>query len=274
MNIGRTVLWAVLLGAVTWSAQAGPRVMVLIDEQNLGSIATSEIETLAAQKLLEKGCRPIDQDMIRTKIKRDQALLKSVGDNRGAAALGLEFGSDLVLVGEAVAKPSARRIADSNLRSYEAVVTLRAVKTDNAETMATVSETASVVGLDDVSGASKALKAAGDKALTRIVTDMTARWTAAATGPKRITLTVGGMDQQWKLKAVRESLRSRQTLNNVTQLSYTAGLAVFELESEEAAETLSEALVLNPPGGLKYQVLQISPAAIEIRAVTPPPPSE
>jgi hypothetical protein len=209
--------------------------------------------------------------MIRTKVKRDQALLKSVGDNRGAAALGLEFGSDIVLVGEAVAKPSARRIADSNLRTYEAVVTLRAVKTDNSEAIASVSETASVVAMDDVSGGSKALKAAGQKTLDRIIPDLAARWGEAVAGPKRITLTVGGVDQQWKLKAVRESLRGKETLNNVTQLSYTAGAAVFELESEEAAETLSEALVMTPPTGLKFQVLQISPAAIQMRAVTPSP---
>jgi hypothetical protein len=272
MKIGKGlgILCAVL--ALTLAARGGgPRVMVLVDEQNLGSIATSEIETMAVTKLLERGCRPIDQDMIKSKIKRDQQLLKSVGDNRGAAALGLQFGSDLVLVGEAVAKPSARRIADSNLRSYEAVVTLRAVKTDNAETVASVSEVATVVGLDDVSGGSKALKAAGQKSLDKIIVDLAAKWQAAVTGPKLITLTVGGVDQAWKLKAVRESLRAKDTLNNVTQLSYTAGAAVFELECEQPAETLSEALVLAPPAGLKFQVLEVSPAAIQLRAVTPPP---
>ena len=188
-----------------------------------------------------------------------------------ATALGLEFGSDVVLVGEAVAKPSARRIADSNLRSYEAVVTLRAVRTDNAETIASVSEVGTVVGLDDVSGGSKALKAAGQKSLDSIIPALVAKWGAAATGPKSITLTVGGVDQAWKLKAVRESLRAKDTLNNVTQLSYTAGAAVFELESKEPAETLSEALVLAPPAGLKFQVLGVSPAAIQLRAVTPAP---
>ncbi len=254
-----------------YGAQAGPRVMVLVDEQNLGSIATSEIETMAVAKLLEKGCRSVDADMIRTKVKRNQQLLKSVGDNRGAAALGLEFGSDIVLVGEAVAKPSARRIADSNLRSYEAVVTLRAVRTDNAETLASVSEVGTVVGLDDVSGGSKALKAAGEKSLDKIIPTLAAKWEAAASGPKVITLTVGGVDQAWKLKAVREALRGRDTLNNVTQLSYTAGAAVFELESQESTETLSEALILAPPKGLKFQVLEVTPAAVQLRAVSPAP---
>lgn len=267
-------LWtaAGILGlAAALAGQAAPRVMVLVDEQNLGSIATSEIETMAVAKLLEHGCRSIDADMIRSKVKRNQQLLKSVGDNRGAAALGLEFGSDIVLVGEAVAKPSARRIADSNFRSYEAVVTLRAVRTDNAETIASVSEVGTVVGLDDVSGGSKALKSAGQKSLDKIVPQLAAKWTAAASGPTPITLTVGGVDQVWKLRAIRESLRGRDGLGNVTQISYTAGAAVFEIESREPAETLSEGLVTAPPKGLKFQVLEVSPGAIQLRAVTPPP---
>ncbi len=265
---GRLAILAVVLAAAAM-AQGGPRVMVLVDEQNLGSIATSEIETMAVAKLLEQGCRPIDQDMIRSKVKRNQQLLKSVGDNRGAAALGMEFGSDIVLVGEAVAKPSARRIADSNLRSYEAVVTLRAVRTDNAETVATASEVGTVVALDDVSGGSKALKTAGQKSLDKIVPALVGKWAAVANGPKQITLTVGGVDQAWKLKAIRESLRGKESLSNVTQLSYTAGAAVFEIESKEPAETLSEALLLEPPAGLKFQVLEVSPAAIQLRAVAP-----
>ena len=40
-----------------------------------------------------------------------QQLLKMAGDPRGAAALGLQFGADVVIMGEVVAKPSARRIA-------------------------------------------------------------------------------------------------------------------------------------------------------------------
>lgn len=267
-------VWIMLAGAaVAWAAAAGaaPRVMVLVDEQNLGSIATSEVETLAAGKLLEKGCRVIDQDLVRSKIKKEQQLLKSVGDNRGAAAVGLEFGSDLILVGEAVAKPSARRIADSNLRTYEAVVTVRAVRTDNAETVASVSETASVMGMDDVSGGSKALKAAGQKSLDKLIPMALQKWETAASGPKVITVTVGGVDQAWKLKAVRESFRGQTGLRNVTQLSYTAGAAVFEVESDEAAEPLSEAFVLTPPAGLKFQMLAVAPAAIQLRAVAAAP---
>lgn len=150
----------VLLLGVATMARAGilPKVMVVIDEKSLGTIATSEIEALAVKALAEKGIETVDQDMVAANLQRMRQALKQAGDGRGASALGREFGADVVLIGEAVVKPSAKRVADSNLRSYQAAVTLRAVRTDNAANLAAVSEDAAVVALEDVSGSARALR--------------------------------------------------------------------------------------------------------------------
>ena len=113
-----------------------PRVMVIMDEKSLGTIATAEVEAMAIKKLIALNVPVVDQDMVRANIARSRQMLITAGDNRGAAALGTQFGADIVLIGEAVAKPSARRISDTNLRSYQAVATLRAVRTDNSATLA------------------------------------------------------------------------------------------------------------------------------------------
>lgn len=248
-----------------------PRVMIIVDEQSLGTIATAEAEAMAIRKLSERGIPTVDQDMVRANLARGQQILQQAGDNRGAAALGAQFGADVVIVGEAVAKPSARRIADTNLRSYQAVVTLRAVRTDNAASIAAASEDATQVGLEDVSGSAKALRAAAQKTLDRLIPEMIEKW-AAGTAPvafsHAIELTVGGVDQIWKVRAVRDLLRERAAdVRNVVQRSYTTGVAVFSMESKRPAEELAEELVLRPPEGLKFQVLDVSAGRIQLRAV-------
>lgn len=252
-----------------------PKVMFLIDEKSLGTIATAEVETQAAALLRRKGGQIVDQDMVRANLKKDQQMLKSVGDNRGAASLGVQYGADVIIVGEAVAKPSARRIAESNLRTYEAVVTLRAVRSDNSETIASGSDTASIIALEDVSGSSKALKAAASKALDILVPAMVKEWQSVARGAgggnySVVSLTAGGVDQAWKLKATREKLRGMTILRNVVQKGYTLGVANFDMESSIPAEELAEKLVLDPPEGLKLQLLDVSRAKIELRAVAAP----
>ena len=248
-----------------------PRVMIMVDEQSLGTIATSEVEAMAARKLMQLGVPVVDQDMVRANIARGQELLRASGDNRGAAALGAQFGADLVLVGEAVAKPSARRIADTNLRSYQAVVTLRAVRTDNASTLAAASEDSTQVGLEDVSGSAKVLRTASEMALDKIIPEMLTKWTPATPGSGfdyQLELSVGGVDQIWKLRAIRDSLRSRSgDLQQVVQRTYTAGIAEFSVASRLPAEELAEALVLAPPDGLRMQVLDIGPGKLQMRVI-------
>jgi len=254
-----------------------PRVLLMVDEKSLGSIPTAEVEALGAKLLLQQNVPVVDQDMVKANIAKGQQLLKMAGDARGAAALGLQFGADVVIMGEVVAKPSARRIADSNLRTYQAVATLRAVRTDNAATLATASEDATIVALDDIGGSTKALKSAGQKTFDVLIPAMIEAWEkgggvgGSETALTHVSVTIGGVDQMWKLKALREQLHGLGLkAQNVVQRNYTAGMAVFDLDSPLSAEEFSELLVLKPPQGLKLQVLNISAGKVDLRAVAAP----
>ena len=67
---------------------------------------------------------------------------------------------------------------------------------------------------------------------------------------------------------IRDRLRGRtEDLRNVAQRSYTAGVAEFSMESALPPEELSEALVLNPPEGLRLQVLEVGGGRIQARLV-------
>lgn len=247
--------------------EKGPRVMLLINEKSLGTIATSEVESMAAAMLKKQGYKVVDQDMVRSNLKKDQQMLKMAGDARGAAAVGLQYGAEIIITGEAVAKPSPRRLAESNFRSYEAAVTLNAIRTDNSETIATSSEFASIAGLDDVSGGAKALKAAGSKSLDVLIPAMTEEWRVSGSKGASIALVVGGVDQTWKLKALRDALRAVPGVENFVQRSYIAGAVDFDVESSIPAQDLAEQLLVRPPEGLKLQVLNVAQGKIELRAV-------
>jgi hypothetical protein len=271
-------LAAAVLAAASGSAAATatrpPKVMLLIDERNLGSVPTAEVEALVGEKLLAAGVELVDQEMVRSSLKRDRDLMKLAGEARGAAVVGLQYGADILVSGEAVAKPSARRIAESNLRTFEATVTFRAVRTDNAVTLATVARTASVFGLDDTSGGSKALKTAGEQAVGEMLPKMLDGWrkgTAVGTDTGKVILKASGVDQMWKLNAVNGALeKMADGLANVQMLSYMAGLAVFEAQPKIAGAKIAEQLVLNPPEKLRVQVLNVSAGEIQFRVVPAP----
>jgi hypothetical protein len=253
-----------------------PRVLLMIDEKNVGSMTASEVESILSSLMLENRFRVVDPKMVQANIAKDQRLLKMAGDPQAAAVLGSQFGADVIITGEAIARPSPRRIADSNLRTYQAVVTLRAVRADDASTLAMTTREASVIGIDDAVGGSKALQTAGRDAATAFVPELMEAWTKTSGvggGASHVTLTAGGIDQAWKLKALREALNGMpEKIHNLTQRNYTVGLAVFELDTPVKVEELAEALVLKPPQGLRLQVLETAAGKIEIRATPVPQP--
>lgn len=276
----KLVLGAAIAAALAASA-ATPKVMVMVDEKALGSISTSEIETMAVKMLSEKGVETVDQSMVQANLERIQKALRGAGDSRAAAVMGREFGADVMLIGEAVAKPNAAKIGDSNLRSYMASASFRAVRVDNSVNIASASETATVVAMDDITGSSKALKAAGEKALKTVVPELVKKWenpTAAGTAYEKrreIEITVGGMDQIWKLKETRVRLKNmKKEVESVTQKSYAQGVAIFRVKSFLPAEELAEALVLNPPNDLKVQVVEIHETTLSLRVVEAPKESD
>lgn len=266
---------AIQLPADRAKATASPVIMMLVDEKNMGSIPTAEVEAAGMGLLLEYGCKPVDQDMLRASMEQRKRLLKMVGDNRGAAAVGNQFGADIVIAGSAVCKSAARRIEDSNIRNYQAVVTLRAIRTDNGNVLATASETGTALDVEDVRGGSKALRTAAGTCFDSLIPKTLNSWergdpgaTVISAFPHHVQVTFGGVDQLWKVKALREKLRALDVTDSVVQRSYTAGAVIFEADASQAAEELAETLVLDPPEGLKLQALSIEAGRIVFKVTT------
>ncbi len=273
----KNFVFAAVILAAGFVGAALPKVMVMVDEKALGSISTSEVETMAVKMLGDKGVETVDRNMVQGNLDRIQKAFRGAGDSRAAAALGREFGAEAVLIGEAVAKPNAAKIGDSNLRSYAASVTFRAVRTDNAANVAAVSETATVVALDDINGSSRALKAAGEKALGKLIPDLITKWEkpnakgTASGGRTSVTITVGGMDQMWKLRETRLRFKGMtKEMESVAQKSYAQGVAVFSATSLLPTEELAEAIVMNPPTDLRVQIVEIRETTISMRVVEAP----
>ena len=259
--------------AASPATAATPRVMVVVDEKALGSVSTSEIETMAVHMLAEAGVETVDQSMVQANLERIQKAFKGAGDNRAAAVMGREFGADVMLIGEALSKPNAAKIADSNLRSYMASVSLRAVRVDDSVNVASASETGTAIAIDDVTGSTKCLRAAGEKALRALIPALVANWERPRPGGgaigavTTIEIVAGGMDQIWKLKETRVRLKGMDGIEDVVQKSYAQGVAIFRVESRLPAEELAEELVLNPPEDLMIQIVEIKPNVLDIRVV-------
>jgi hypothetical protein len=97
-----------------------------------------------------------------------------------AAALGREFGADVLIVGEASATLGSTSVAHGvSVYSYQANVTVKAIKTDTAKVIAIVEESGSARGggtQGETAIAREALKQAGDKAVEKLMNEIVEVW--------------------------------------------------------------------------------------------------
>ncbi len=259
-----------IIGTGLPAAVAGtPRIMVMVDEKNLGAYTTAEAEKVVTQHLLARGLNIVDAEMVRTSIDRDKVLQGMTSGPRAAASLGLQFGAEVIIVGKAVAKGSAEQIQNSTLRSYQAQVSLRAVRTDTAAVLGFESGSGAKVHVDDVVGGSKAIRAATEPLIAALLPKILAAWSGpGASTSRKVQLVIGNVSQIWQVSAIKNLLRKDiRHVKEVVQRSFVSGTAVFEVTYGGDSQALAEALTMAKPGYFRLKVVGVSPGKLDMKLV-------
>ncbi|TET67516.1 MAG: hypothetical protein E3J45_04760, partial [Candidatus Zixiibacteriota bacterium] len=136
-----------------------PRMMVLIEEKNIEQhqwVREAHNLNTAEQKVQEifrnKGFEFVDQKTAFRNLQRDQEMAINRGDTEAAVALGNRSGAEVIITGNAIAKKSSATVELGGMISVQANVNMRAIRTDNADIIASASASAPQVHIDDVTG--------------------------------------------------------------------------------------------------------------------------
>lgn len=226
--------------------------MLMIDENNTGNGSTGDSERVLSQSLIEKGAEVIDQELIQSSIDRNKAVQALSGNSQAAASLGLQFGADIVLIGKAIVQHSGNGIRNTDLKSYQASINIKAIKTDTAEVIYTGTGSAVKIHVNDITGGSLALQAAAQQISNNFIPKLLEKQktNSNSSSISKIQLIVGNLSEFWQVAEVKKMLRSDVSgVQDVVQRSFVAGAAIFEIHyggsSEQFADTLSTAKAHN-----------------------------
>jgi hypothetical protein len=249
-----------------------PRMMVIMDEK-IGSAESgfsaglSESEIAIIQKFTEKGFNFVDQATVKKNIERNKALQAIAGDNSSAAAIGLEYGAEVVIIGNAAAKIAGKGIQGTELKSIHASLTARAVKTDTGEILATASEKGVIAHLDETAGGSFAIKKAGEKIASSLINQIIDKWSGEIGGQSTVQLIITGINfvNLNKFKSVIQTqVRGVQKLH---QRSFAAGVAVIDVETRTSAQAMAEELAMKNFEIFKVEIIGLSANKIDIKVI-------
>ncbi len=262
-------------------AQKGmPRVMFFLAEQNIGqpqpqfwwgggpfSADLAVAENTIAEEMKSRGFILIDRSAAAQNIQLEPALREADLTDQAAVTLGSQNNAEIVIVGKALARYT-KNVMGTGMKSYQANISLRAIRTDTGEIIASSIRTGATVHTDDVSGGTAALQRVGSQAANDLISQIVAKWQQEVSRSNIVKVTVEGIKAYSDFVAFRKVLSNRiRGVKNVYLRGIDAGEARMDVEIKGNAQTLADELLLKSFNSFSINIFSVSQNAIKLRLV-------
>ncbi len=268
-----TLLGALLLPSSITASQSS--LMVIMQEKVMGIFGTTgfeqpnQSEITLMQHLENRGYRVIDSSTAKRNITQAKGLRMLEGDDRAAAAAGLQYGADYTVVGKAISKPAGAKLYGSQLQSIHATVTARVIRNSDARVVASGSASAVKAHLDELRGGAMAIEAAIQDLAGQLAARLPRQVqgdTAAVANEK--TLNLSGLVSYRHLDYLLRYLEKKVPgMRKVDLLSFTSGSARIMIAYDDPMGKLAKHLSRQKFKGFRVEPTQVTTNSMDIRAV-------
>ena len=260
-----------------------PRVMILIDEQNIGEsydqyhffqVDMTASETAMINKFMEKGFDVVDPATVRQNRERDAVMAAINGDTKSAQALAVKLDAEVVITGKAIAKV-ATGINLGGMKSCQANITARVVDADVGTIIATGSQHAAYPHIDEVTGGTMAIQKAANTLADELITKILEKWRSRFYDLNSIKLVVTGLDNFTQASDFKNALQfSTRGVKNIFQRNVANGMAEYDLQISGNSEQLARELDQRDMGEFTLAVTGATANKVNVRAVKKEPAVE
>lgn len=257
-----------------------PRMMVLIEERNVGETPgyhaidadLNTAETALMDAFMAKGFRFVDESTVKRNLTQQKRAAVLAGDTEQAVAIGKMVGAEVLLAGKALAKATEITAYGTKIRSQQATVSVRAIRTDTGDIIATSNAQGKFSHIDDIAGGTAAIQKASEKVAAEIMDEILQQWQSDVSSGSTVSLQVQGLTDFDLLSKFKSSLsyyvRGMESLN---QRSWNNGIAVFEVVLKGNADDLAKRLSNKEMDGHMLQVIGMSQNSVSVKLVQTTP---
>ena len=184
-------------------------------------------------------------------------------DHQEAVELGAKINADVVIVGKSIAS-KAPNIMGKNIKSFKGTVTVRAFRTDTGEEIASASQTALSVNIDEVAGGIAALSDAGALAGKDLSLQILEEWRREIKKPVNIELAVEGTANFANFVQFRKTLNDISGVNRVQLKEMRVDESVISVDFQGNAKELADALMLEAFDSFGINIYEVSQKRLRI----------
>lgn len=221
---------------------AAPSIMVLIAERNYRrSFSGPASETEIIRQLLEFGFDVVDPQQIEA-IREQERVNSALNDPHQAAALGRDFGADIIIIGEAY---SEQIRGNNSMVSQRGNIEARAIQTNNGKIIAANGSQAAGVDVSRSVAGNKALKNAGANLSTYFLQQLCEKGLSGGSSQSVQAIEVVLLNASFmQVSRLEKFLKSANGTQSVKK-SFAGKSGRFQLMSQKNADDLAEELATN-----------------------------
>lgn len=256
------------------STQGKPTVMVILQEKVAGVFGTTgwEVPTQAELTLIaaltEAGFPVVDAETARSNLDQAKGLRLLEADNRSAAALGLQHGAQISIIGTAISKPAGAKLLETQMQSLQATVTARAIANDTARVLASGSANAAVAHIDEVAGGVQALDQATQKLAASLVPQLVLATEMSDDAPRAIRVNISGLKSYRHLDYLLYFFETKVAgISEVYLREFTNTVANVSMQYNDQSAVLARKVAKQKFKGFRLEPTQVTDNRIDFSVV-------
>jgi len=236
-----------------------PKIMVVIPEVHLTRrIPDPAGETEIIRRFVEANFNLVDQSQV-TAIRNQEKVLNAVNDPALAASLGVEFGADIIIIGEAFSEFAGN---EKGMFSCRARVEARAVATRTGKILAADGQHASGLDISENVAAKTALRNAGAQIGQYFMQQLCKKVGESEPALTAVEIFLGSTNFA-QLRAMEKLLANVKGIKSLKK-NLTGSVGRIQVEYEGNGETLADALLEAQTAETPFEITSVSAAKIDV----------
>lgn len=236
-----------------------PKIMVVIPEVHLRRpIPDPAGETEIIRRFVEANFNLVDQSQVAA-IRNQERVLNAVNDPALAASLGVEFGADIIIIGEAFSEFAGN---EKGMFSCRARVEARAIATRTGKILAADGQHASGVDIAENVAAKTALRNAGGQIGQYFMQQMCKKMGALEPAFTAVEIFLGSADFR-QLRAMEKLLANVSGIKSIKK-NLTGSVGRIHVEYEGNGEALADALLEAQNAEVAFEITSVSAAKVDV----------
>ncbi|MCC6807703.1 MAG: flagellar assembly protein T N-terminal domain-containing protein [Deltaproteobacteria bacterium] len=260
------------------SQKGKPKILIMVAEQNVGQATAAAwwtnqgfttnldvVENTFIDQWQPIGFSFVDPQALKGKIKVSKAMQSAAVEDKDAKEFAGKAGAQVVIVGKAVAQEVGNKVFGTNMVSARANLSVRAIRTDTGDILATSTMDAGSMALDATTAGSNAFKESTKKMAEELKGKIMRKWLEEVNSGQAIKLVVNNVKKTAFLKTLKSTLTEQiRGVSAVRDRGFKNKVAEFELDMKGSAQDLAIELEAKNFADFKVEVDEVTANALEI----------